>query len=531
MRKLLSLAALVILSGAVLAFDPRPEPISPDGTRAVIDLPTSQHMRNTGGIDRFGRPGMGAGLCVFTSIEHAARWQNVVELYGLQKYMTTREGGGWPQKVDAVLAAFAKSKGVPVPAYIQHTGGDDSFLELALKTDRIVCVTYAGNDDFYRGPIAHMVNLAHLDSSRAAIIDNNRPGVWVWMTRSEFLARWRDNDGGWAIAFLADPPPPAPDAPRSFNAGPCGCGEFCTCEKGDCPGKCPVVFGQNCPNGRCGIPSAPVAIPSSCPGGRCGIPSTPAIEPDNGAGRWIEDVSGREWGYWKNGRRIAAAFADGRVEGTNEHGMANGKPISPPAALPDGVKAKGVPAAVENHGVHTDKIHAHPAYSINGVPATKEEAHSILTRGDGLRDDSDRWHLTAVGDSAFRERFKADVAALPAAVRAKLLVQSYGPSDWPVASYKLANGVTLRKPSPARTAADVGAVSVDGYSASKLGELLAAKGGPNYVEPPPAPPAPPVDPKTPDVKPAPDTPKPDNTLLYVILAAVAGWIMGRFRKD
>ncbi len=523
MRKLLSLAALVVLSGAVLAFDPRPEPISPDGTRAVIDLPTSQHMRNVGGSD-------GSGLCVFTSIQHAAYWQNVRDLDGFRAWMQRRPGGGWPQKVDQMFAQFSREKGVNAAAYLQHTGGDESFLELALKTDRVPCVTYAGRDDFYGGRIAHMVNLAHLDATRAAIIDNNRPGVWLWMTRSEFLSRWRDMQGGWAVVLLADPPPPLPESARAFAAGPCICGDSCTCAKGDCPAKCPVAFGQNCSNGRCGIPSAPVAIPSSCPGGRCGIPSAPAI-PDDSEGRWVPDESGREWGYWKGNRRVAAAFADGRVEAVNEYGMANGKPIDPPAALPVGVKVKVPEAVVENHGVHTDKIHAHPAYSINGVPATKEEAHSILTRGDGLRDDSDRWHLTAVGDSAFRERFKADVSALPTAVRAKLLVQSYGPSDWPVASYKLAGGVTLRKPSPARTAADVGTVSADGYSASKLGELLAAKGGPNYVEPPPSPPAPPVDPKTPDAKPSPDTPKPDNTLLYVVLAAVAGWIMARFRKD
>jgi hypothetical protein len=449
--------------------------------------------------------------------------------------MQRRPGGGWPQKVDQMFAQFAREKGVSAPAYIQHTGGDESFLELALKTDRMPSVTYAGRDDFYNGRIAHMVSLAHLDGARAAIIDNNRPGVWLWMTRTEFLSRWRDMQGGWAVVLLADPPPPMPERVQAFGAGPCVCGDSCSCAKGDCPGKCPVVFGQNCANGRCSIPSAPAVIPGGCSGGRCGIPLVPVVEPDDGAGRWIADVNGREWGYWIGGRRVAAAFVDGRVEGVNEHGMANGKPIDPPAALPAGVKAKAAGAgAIENHGVHTDKIHAHPAYSINGVEATREQAHAILAGGDGLRDDSDRWHLTAVGDAAFLANFKTDVAALPTAVRAKLLVQSYGPSDWPVTLYALPTGVNLRKPSPGRASGDVGTVPPNQYTAAKLVELLAAKGGPNYVEPPPAPPVDPKpvpnDPKQPDVKPAPDTPKPDSTLLYVILAAVAGWIMARLRK-
>ncbi|HEY1191784.1 MAG TPA: hypothetical protein VGE74_29400, partial [Gemmata sp.] len=171
-------AALV---GTAVAFDPTPQPVSPDGTRAVVDLPANQHMRNVGGSD-------GSGLCVFTSVQHSAYWQNVRELDGFRAWMQRRPGGGWPQKLDQMFAQFCREKGVGVPAYIQHTGGDESFLELALKTDRMPAVTYDGRDDFYRGQIAHMVNLAHLDGTRAAIIDNNRPGVWVWMTRTEFLS-------------------------------------------------------------------------------------------------------------------------------------------------------------------------------------------------------------------------------------------------------------------------------------------------------------------------------------------------------
>lgn len=222
-------------------------------------------MRNVGGTD-------GAGLCVFTSVQHAGYWQNIPALDGFRRFMEGQPGGGWPEKLDDMIARFCKKNGATVPSYIQHTGGDDHFLDLALHTDRIVCVTYAGSDDFYRGGIDHMVNLAHLDATRAAIIDNNRPGTWLWMSRTDFLSRWRARGGGWAVVFLASPPPSHPankaatdgcdcckpkcdcekgkrdkdcvcypcKCNQKITATPCICGENCKCKEGECPSKCPV---------------------------------------------------------------------------------------------------------------------------------------------------------------------------------------------------------------------------------------------------------------------------------------------------
>ena len=50
-----------------------------------------------------GEPGKGLGLCVFTSIQYAAWWQDVRVLHDLQSKMKTQKGGGWPEKVDQVL--------------------------------------------------------------------------------------------------------------------------------------------------------------------------------------------------------------------------------------------------------------------------------------------------------------------------------------------------------------------------------------------------------------------------------------------
>jgi hypothetical protein len=174
------------------------------GEEVTVDLPDSQHLRNTGGSD-------GLGLCVFTSIDHAARYQNCPALIGFRDFMTRHPGGGWPEKVDQYIPRMAASKSLSPPEYVQHTGGDVEFLKLALRTGRYVCVTYDGRDGvFYRSSIAHMVNLVHLSDQWAVIHDNNYPGKYLWMTPAEFVSRWRGGGGGWALVLLTSPPPPIP---------------------------------------------------------------------------------------------------------------------------------------------------------------------------------------------------------------------------------------------------------------------------------------------------------------------------------
>src|SRR5437868_6229411 len=51
-----------------------------DGTELQLDLPGSQHLHNQGGSD-------GAGLCVFTSISHSARWSHVELVENFRDYM------------------------------------------------------------------------------------------------------------------------------------------------------------------------------------------------------------------------------------------------------------------------------------------------------------------------------------------------------------------------------------------------------------------------------------------------------------
>ena len=181
--------------------------VGPDGKTVVAcDLPTDLRAKNVGGRD-------GAGLCVFTSIMHSARYQNERRLWDFQAQMKKEPGGGYPEKVDRMVEKYGRGT-----QYVQHQGGDLEFLFRALQSGRMPSVTYSGRDPHYgRQRVSHMVNLVHLDppgsSPRlAAVLDNNYVGETqlVWMTAEEFVSRWKDMSGGWAVVLLAPPPPPVP---------------------------------------------------------------------------------------------------------------------------------------------------------------------------------------------------------------------------------------------------------------------------------------------------------------------------------
>lgn len=175
--------------------------VSPDGAvELVCDLPASERKKNIAS--------KGLGCCVFRSIDYAARWQQVPELYDLPEQLVEAgiPGGGYPEKVDQVMARFA-----PGASYLQDTSGDADILEAILKTGRLPCVTYNGHDCHYSGMIAHMVCLPYFDreSGWACISDNNYPenSEFVWMSPNEFLKRWKGGGGsGWVFALLAPPP-------------------------------------------------------------------------------------------------------------------------------------------------------------------------------------------------------------------------------------------------------------------------------------------------------------------------------------
>jgi hypothetical protein len=198
MKRLLLTPLIVLFLAADLWAAPTlGGPLAPDGkTKVTIDLPAAMRAMNTGGTD-------GSGLCVFTSIMHAARWQKESPLEDFQTLMQKERGGGWPAKVDQMIAKYASGTD-----YFQYQGIDSLVIKAALAGGRLPSITYNGRDPHYKGWISHMVNCVHYDDRWVAILDNNYIGEndIVWMTPADFQERWRGKGSGWVVILLKEPP-------------------------------------------------------------------------------------------------------------------------------------------------------------------------------------------------------------------------------------------------------------------------------------------------------------------------------------
>lgn len=400
----ITLTALVALSaGTVYADFVKTGPEYKDMSIRT-DLPVTEHLKNKGGSD-------GLGLCVFTSIDHSARWANEQILIGFRDYMTKHPGGGYPQKVDEYIPLFARSRGLPTPLYVQHTGGDPLFLELALKTNRMPAVTYSGNDGvYYRQSVAHMVNLVYLSKTHACILDNNYPNQYLWMTRNQFLERWKGMGGGWAVVLL-----------------------------------------------RCGPPAIPYNI---------------------------------------NQQYVHNLLDESQTQ------FVQSNPI------------QFVPSMYVNHGVDINRVPQNKAYFHNGREVTLRKVEQLFGEGK-LEDDSSRFDLTIVGDSAFRDRVIRDINENP---KLKELlkfinVQDYSPDHWAVKTTGMAEGITLQEADDAQGRGKV-VWRMRKYEGPEQLFTALRKVDPNY------------DPKR-DPDPLAKNEPGQNNLIYIILAAVAGYFVLR----
>lgn len=213
MRRLATL--LLLLAPCLVAANPEAligakvgGTVLPDGREIQIDLPGNLHTKNTAS--------KGLGLCVFTSIRHSSLWANLELLQDFPKYLIDKgiPGGGYPEKVDALIKRIAQEKGVPVPAYIQVEGKDLEILKLACKSGRMPGVTYAYSPTGRYGGqrIAHMVSLVHADDQWFTVLDNNYIGAnsYEHMTPAEFLKVYTGGQNGWAFILLDPGPPPPP---------------------------------------------------------------------------------------------------------------------------------------------------------------------------------------------------------------------------------------------------------------------------------------------------------------------------------
>ncbi len=200
---ILLLAATVLSLGASVGGR-----TSPDGVELCCDLPGTLHQKNIAS--------RGLGCCVFRSLDHASRWQNVPCLDHMPEWMVSKgiEGGGYPEKVDKLIPKIAADRGQPVPDYIQVQGADFKLLQLATQTGRMVCTTYSKSPTGRYGGqrIAHMVNVPHCDSKYVVVLDNNYIGEdkYEWMSHEEArkagILEW--------VVILLNPSPPMPPKNR-----------------------------------------------------------------------------------------------------------------------------------------------------------------------------------------------------------------------------------------------------------------------------------------------------------------------------
>lgn len=192
---------------------------SPDGKEEInCDLPGEFHIHNQGGSD-------GLGLCVFASMHHSGVWNNDPLFDAIFQWMRSHPGGGYPEKVDAMLKQASAQLSLPVPSYVQLEGKVSELapvLELASKNGLMLCVTYSKSPTGRYGGqrIAHMVNAPHWSKNWVAILDNNYPGdsSYEWMTPEEYTRVCTGGSGGiWAVILLNPCPPPCPHTPKMVS--------------------------------------------------------------------------------------------------------------------------------------------------------------------------------------------------------------------------------------------------------------------------------------------------------------------------
>jgi len=359
---------------------------SPDGTEEIqIDLPGTQQMKNTGGRD-------GAGLCVFTSIEHSGRWQNVESILGFQQKMTREQGGGYPSKVEKMMAKYCDGA-----QYLQYEGSDPSLIKLALATGRMPAVTY-GYSPRYSGKIAHMVNAVHLTEKWAAILDNNFPGDtrYEWMAPAEFKKRWISGGGGWAVVVLAPPPPPLPVNETE-----------------------PVKsFGQKWGT----TSSAAVAVPYEWR----------VIDADQVA----LYSGGSQRGVWIKARQCYRELLPDGNWGADE----DFAPIPPPESH----LMKSIEQKEQNFGLDRTRIDMGvEKFWLGGREVTRKQAYSAIEgKGKDLIDDREKLRLTVIGTSSECQAVMKDLENNPLLTPFSdtLLVQAYRPDSWAVKDIGLLPG-------------------------------------------------------------------------------------------
>ena len=182
-----------------------------NGSEVIVDIPDEDCQPNAAGIPGPGEK-EGSGLCVWATLQMAARWQGIRELDDLFEYMKTQTGGGWPERVERILKERA-----PGLDFSQYEGDNPvPFIEAALRTGRPVCSTY-GYGELYLNSAGQMTQISHwilivgLNGEWGQIKDNNDAFHVTWIKRTELIKRIKYPKGkAWLAVLMPPPPPPIP---------------------------------------------------------------------------------------------------------------------------------------------------------------------------------------------------------------------------------------------------------------------------------------------------------------------------------
>jgi hypothetical protein len=503
-----------------------------DGVEVQVDMPLSLRKHNIGGSD-------GSGLCVFTSIQNAARCQHVTTLEDFQHFMSSRPGVGYPQKVDAMIAACAKqSSGGPV-RYLQYQGTDPTPIRLALEAGRLPCITYDGRDKVhYSGHIEHMINCVYFSDKPdglVAVLDNNFIGddQLVWMTIPEFTSRWIGGAGrtGWMVLLLDPGVPPIPSIYSPPKGSEMNALLLSAAALLAAPGY-DTSFAQYAPQpvagawGSCSTGSCSSCSSGSCPGGICPSGGCPNCPP------------------------AATRYMLHRLDGSYVPCDAQGVPLDAPAAKPVPAKSgcrcatnggicpcidgqcgdglcptaprAGDDAPTPNFGLMPLKMSDIEHWTLDGQTVPRHEGFEAIRGGapDLPQDKLLPW-LVGYGLDAPTEaliKTAKGVRSVNYPIGSAMAMDRDGKQKWlsNAVCVLTADGATVGSVQAADVAEFVGRLNKlpEGWDASKLPDLLHPKPTPK--------PAPAPAPDGPDVSPAADDALPVLGLVALAIGGVAG---------
>jgi hypothetical protein len=212
MHRIIAVLILCVGTGAVARAQRGPSFVngrSNSGEELACDLPDHEQFANVGSrLD-------GAGMCVFTSFEMACRWHGLEEMRGFRDWCAARyPGGGYPEKLDQLVRAYCKAKGIKPPLYVQYEGPvPGPLLQACDQTGRLACMTYGYSPRYGNGTIAHMTCCPKYSGRFGVCLDNNFIGSdhYEWMSRDELVKRIKwPNGRAWLVVLLAPSPPPVP---------------------------------------------------------------------------------------------------------------------------------------------------------------------------------------------------------------------------------------------------------------------------------------------------------------------------------